>query len=67
MLYHNSDLLFKHKETIERFLRMRSREIFSLGETIIFYDLTNTCFSGSAAPSCYKTDDRNGCRDCLGR
>ncbi|KFZ44077.1 hypothetical protein KD27_08640 [Smithella sp. D17] len=48
MLYHNSDLLFKHKETIERFLRMRSREIFSLGETIILYDLTNTYFSGGA-------------------
>ena len=48
MLYHNSDLLFKHKETIERFLRMRSREIFSLGETIILYDLTNTYFSGNA-------------------
>ncbi|MBW2557968.1 MAG: hypothetical protein JRD69_03900 [Deltaproteobacteria bacterium] len=46
MLYRNSDLLFKHKETIERFLRMRSREIFSLGETIILYDLTNTYFSG---------------------
>jgi len=49
ILYHNSDLLFTHKETIERFLRMRSREIFSLGETIILYDLTNTYFSGSAA------------------
>ena len=49
MLYRNSDLLFRHKETIERFLRMHSREIFSLGETIILYDLTNTYFSGSAA------------------
>jgi len=49
MLYHNSDLLFAHKEAIERFLRMRGREIFSLGETIILYDLTNTYFSGSAA------------------
>jgi len=49
MLYRNSDLLFKHKETIERFIRIRSREIFSLGETIILYDLTNTYFSGSAA------------------
>jgi len=49
MLYHNSDLLFTHKETIERFLRIRSKEIFSLGETIILYDLTNTYFSGSAA------------------
>jgi hypothetical protein len=27
---------------------MRSREIFSLGETIILYDLTNTYFSGGA-------------------
>jgi len=49
MLYNNSDLLFTHKETIERFLRMRSKKIFSLGETIILYDLTNTYFSGSAA------------------
>ena len=49
MLYRNSDLLFKHKGTIERFLRMRGREIFSLGETIILYDLTNTYFSGNAA------------------
>ena len=48
MLYRNSDLLFQHKETIERFLRMRSSDIFSLGETIILYDLTNTYFSGSA-------------------
>jgi transposase len=49
MLYRNSDLLFRHKEAIERFLRMRSREMFTLGETIILYDLTNTWFSGSAA------------------
>ena len=48
MLYHNSDLLFKNKETIERFLRIRSRRVFSLGETIILYDLTNTYFSGGA-------------------
>ena len=47
MLYRNSDLLFTHKETIERFLRMRSKKIFSLGETIILYDLTNTYFSGT--------------------
>ena len=49
MLYRNSDLLFTHKESIERFLRLRSKKIFSLGETIILYDLTNTYFSGSAA------------------
>lgn len=48
MLYRNADLLFRHKEFIERFLRIRSKEIFSLGETIILYDLTNTHFSGNA-------------------
>jgi len=47
MLYRNSDLLFKHKEAIERFLRIHSKKLFSLGETIILYDLTNTYFSGS--------------------
>lgn len=47
MLYRNADLLYTHKEALERFLRLRSREIFSLSETIILYDLTNTYFSGS--------------------
>jgi len=47
-LYRTSDLLFEHKDQIERFLRMRSKEIFSLKETIILYDLTNTYFTGEA-------------------
>ncbi|MCJ7809319.1 MAG: IS1634 family transposase, partial [Desulfobulbaceae bacterium] len=47
-LYRTSDLLFEHKDQIERFLRMRSKEIFSLKETIILYDLTNTYFTGDA-------------------
>jgi transposase len=48
-LYRTSDLLFEHKDQIERFLRMRSKEIFSLKETIILYDLTNTYFTGKAS------------------
>jgi transposase len=48
-LYRTSELLFEHKEQIERFLRMRSKEIFSLKETIILYDLTNTYFTGKAS------------------
>ncbi|RLB75723.1 MAG: IS1634 family transposase [Deltaproteobacteria bacterium] len=47
-LYRTSDLLFEHKDQIERFLRVRSKEIFSLKETIILYDLTNTYFTGEA-------------------
>ena len=48
VLYRNADLLYAHKTAIERFLRVRGREIFSLGETVILYNLTNTYFSGSA-------------------
>jgi len=47
-LYRTSDFLFEHKDQIERFLHMRSKEIFSLKETIILYDLTNTYFTGEA-------------------
>ena len=47
-LYRSSDLLLDNKETIERFLRQRSKEVFSLKETIILYDLTNTYFAGEA-------------------
>ena len=48
-LYRTSDLLFEHKDQIERFLRMRSKQIFSLKETSILYDLTNTYFTGKAS------------------
>ena len=48
-LYRVSDLLIENKESIERFLRQCSRQIFSLKETIILYDLTNTYFAGEAS------------------
>ena len=48
-LYRASDLLIDNKDIIERFLRRRSKEIFSLKETIILYDLTNTYFAGEAS------------------
>ena len=47
-LYRTSDLLFENKDFIERFLRRRSKEIFSLKEMIVLYDLTNTYFAGKA-------------------
>lgn len=48
-LYRASDLLMDNKESMEGFLRRRSREVFSLQETIILYDLTNTYFAGEAS------------------
>ena len=47
-LYRTSDLLIDNKEIIEKFLRRRSKKIFSLSETIILYDLSNTYFAGEA-------------------
>ena len=48
-LYRASDLLFDNKDIIESFLRRRSKEVFSLKETILLYDLTNTYFAGEAS------------------
>jgi len=47
-LYRASDRIIENKEEIEKFLRKRSQEVFSLRETIILYDLTNTYFAGEA-------------------
>ena len=48
-LYKVTDLLYEHKTEIERHLRFRENDLFSLNETIILYDLTNTYFEGRAA------------------
>ena len=48
-LYHVSDLLNEHKAAIEAHLRRRENDLFSLDETIILYDLSNTYFEGRAA------------------
>ena len=45
-LYRTLDLLLFHKERIEKHLRLRERDLFSLKENIILYDLTNTYFEG---------------------
>ena len=52
-LHHNSlyrvlDLLWGQKEEIERRLREEERDLFSLKEKIILYDLTNTYFEGKS-------------------
>ena len=45
-LYRISDLLLEHKEEIETYLAKTERNLFSLPEKIILYDLTNTYFEG---------------------
>jgi len=48
-LYKVTDLLYAQKDEIEAHLRSRENNLFSLNETIILYDLTNTYFEGQAA------------------
>ena len=51
ILYRISDLLVEHKETIEKRLAEQERALYSLGEKIILYDLTNTYLTGCAEGS----------------
>ena len=46
-LYRTSDLLLSFKSQIEEHLKLKERDLFSLKESIILYDLTNTYFEGS--------------------
>lgn len=48
-LYKTTDLLYTHKTEIEAHLREEEKSLFSLNETIILYDLTNTYFEGRAS------------------
>jgi len=48
-LYKVSDLIYENKTEIEAHLRIKEKDLFSLNETIILYDLTNTYFEGRAA------------------
>ena len=65
-LYRISDLLLTHKDSIEKHLARREKNLFSLEEKIILYDLTNTYFEGSAkgnekAQYYRSKDKRNDC------
>ena len=48
-LYRASDALYKHREALQDHLFAKAKSIFSFGETITLYDLTNTYFEGIAA------------------
>jgi len=47
-LYRILDMQFSYKDKIEDHLRTKERNIFSLKENIILYDLTNTYFEGAS-------------------
>jgi len=46
-VYKASDLLLKNKSEIEAHLEKREKSLFSLKETVLLYDLTNTFFEGT--------------------
>lgn len=47
-LYQVSDLLWKHRESLESHLYQQEATLFNFNETITLYDLTNTFFEGDA-------------------
>lgn len=66
-LYRISDRLYEHRVAIETALAARERELFSLDETIVLYDLSSTYFEGIAARNekaehGYSRDHRPDCK-----
>ena len=50
MMYRASDLLMRHRSAIEDHLFGAAQTLFGFGETVTFYDLTNTYFEGEEHP-----------------
>ena len=50
-LHRTADLLLQHKDTLERRLAEKTRDLFSLDESLILYDLTNTYFESTKRES----------------
>lgn len=48
-LHRTAAQLWEHREAIQKRLRHKAKELFSLDEKIILYDLTNTYFEGKKA------------------
>jgi len=48
-LHRTAALLQEHGDVIQKSLRLRAKDLFSLDETIVLYDLTNTYFEGKKA------------------
>jgi len=65
-LYRASDLLVRHRQTIEARLFSRINDLFSLPTTVTLYDLTNTYFEGEMAINAkakrgHSKEKRNDC------
>jgi hypothetical protein len=45
-LYKSSLRLFSEKENVERFLSVKTNQLFDIEDKIYLYDLSNTCFEG---------------------
>lgn len=50
-LHRTADLLLQHKDTLEKRLAETTRDLFSLNESLILYDLTNTYFESNKRES----------------
>ena len=66
-LYRTLDRLHPHRESIERGLAEREKNLFNLDDTIYLYDLTSTYFEGQAranpaAQRGYSRDHRPDCK-----
>lgn len=49
LVYQVADKLLSEKEALEGYLEKTEKDLFSLDDTVILYDLTNTYFEGAAA------------------
>jgi transposase len=71
-LYRALDVLWPHKEAIERHLRKRMGELFSIEYDLLLYDVTSTYFEGLAenntlAQRGHSRDHRSDCKQvCIG-
>lgn len=71
-LYRGLDALLPHKEDLERHLKNRLGELFSLEYDLLLYDITSTFFEGQAeanplAQRGYSRDQRSDCKQvCIG-
>ena len=65
-LYRTSDQLLSHRKQIEKSLRCREQDLFSLRRSIVLYDVTNTHFEGvcSANPKAKYGKNKQKRNDC---
>ena len=52
-LYKSSLRLFAHKEEIEKYLSVKTNQLFDIQYKIYLYDLTNTYFEGKKVQAIY--------------